>query len=547
MDLVKITGAAMIAAVLGSCGGDGGSSSSQIPPASGGAGSGNISTVTLSGQVTFDFVPHGEISYGLNYDAISQEPARGIVVVLLDENNGTLDQTITDSSGQYSFQVNAGKDVKVQARAHLDQPGRFDVRVTDNTLDNALYVMEGTLNSSGNSARQIRNLHAKSGWNGFRYNANRVAGPFAILDPVYDAIQMVQETDPDVHLPDMEFRWSPNNKAITGDKSQGLIGTSGFYKDENAVYLLGDADQDTDEYDPHVIIHEWGHYFEHNLARMDSMGGRHGLNEKLDPRLAFSEGFGSGLSAIMTGDPEYKDSSGSGQGSGFAIDFENLQTSRSGWFNEGSVAAILYDIYDENSDVDDRISGGFAPIYKAMTHAGVRDADIFSTIFTFSDALLAGNDINASDYRLLLGSQNISASNAQGTGERNDGAISSSLPIYKTASIDNEPVTVCSVNDAGRFNKLGNRELVFFDIPTAGRFEIKLEHASSSGSHDPEIKIWQDGQLKIESQSTQVNLESYTGELSAGSYVAELYDYYNISGDPARSGDVCFNFVIQTR
>ncbi len=543
MKLIKIYTAAMMMFALAACGGDDSAPPASTPPSGAIGSGGTISKVTLSGQITYDHVPHKTSGFGLDYDAVSQDPARGILVVLLDASNEALSQTVTDGNGRYSFEVDPSVDVKIQARAQLERAGRWDVKITDNTLDNSLYAMEGDLSSSGTNARQTRDLHAPSGWNGTDYNSARVAAPFAILSPVYDAILAVDAVDGNANFPAFEYRWSPDNRPVAGNLGLGQIGTSGFHEDENAVYLLGDANRDTDEYDPHVIIHEWGHYFEHNLGRLDSMGGLHSLHEKLDPRLAFSEGFGNGLAAIITGDPVYKDSSGAGQGSGFEIDFEDVTTTRAGWFNEGSVAAILYDVYDSNADGNDRINAGFAPIYRAMT--STKDSEIFGTIFTFSDALLSQPGINPSDYASLLDSQNISSSDGQGAGERNNGTIASSLPVYKTAEIDGAPVSLCSVDDAGRFNKLGNREFVYFEIPETGNYEVNLAMISGDGARDPDFNIWQSGQIVTESASSQVNRENFAGELLGGVYVAEVYDFHNINGNSSRAGDACFEFDIK--
>lgn len=544
MEFVKTVGTAMSVMLLTACGG-GSSSNSAAPANSSNGGTAPASKVTLSGQVTFDQVPHKDQGFGLDYSAIFKAPARGVVVVLLDENNRTVAQTITDATGNYSFSdIAASKDVKVQARAQLKRGADWDVKVTDNTLDNALYVMEGSLNSTGTNAGQTRNLHAGSGWNGSRYGSNRVAGPFAILDPVYEAVQMVRDVDADAKFPALEYRWSPDNQPVVGNKALGQIGTSGYHREDNAVYLLGAADRDTDEYDPHVIVHEWGHYFEHHIARMDSMGGLHSLNDKLDPRLAFSEGFGNGLAAIITGDPEYKDSSGAGQGNGFGIDFENLNSSRAGWFNEGSVAAILYDIYDNAADGNDRVTAGFAPIYGAMTSGAFKDADVFGTVFSFSDALAAQSGINAADYRLLLETQNITSSDAQGAGERNNGAIASSLPVYKEAVIGAGSVTICSVDDAGRFNKLGNREFVYMDIAQSGRYEIAMVQSTGEGSRDPDFNIWSAGSELAKAQSSRAGSEIYNDTFDAGSYVIEGFDFYNINGNSDRAGDACFELSI---
>ena len=544
MNGVKFIASIVMAAVLVACGG---ADNNPAPVAPSGSSQAPVSPtkVTLSGQVTYDHIPHKVTGFSLDYDAISKAPARGVRVVLLDAHNNAVAQSATDEQGQYEFQIDAGKSVKVQVRAQLEQAGQWDVSITDNTLGNAFYVLEGDLSSSGSQARQTRNLHAPSGWSGAAYTGERAAAPFAILGTIYEAIKIVQEVDPDAVFPEMEYRWSPDNKPVIGNLALGQIGTSGFHKDQNAVYLLGDADRDTDEYDPHVILHEWGHYFEHNLARMDSMGGPHSHSEKLDPRLAFSEGFGNGIAAIITGDPEYKDSLGAGQEGGFEIDFENYNSSRSGWYNEGSIAAILYDVFDADMDGNDRVSAGFGPIYKAMTNSQLRHADVFTTIFSFSHALLLQDQINRSDYALILDSQNISSSQAQGEGERNNGAITSSLPVYKTTNIDAAPITLCSVDDAGRFNKLGNREFVYFSIPATGHYDISLGLVSGDGQRDPDFNLWKSGEIIQEQASSQINQENFTGELTKGIYVAEVFDYYNINGVASRSGNACFAFSIR--
>ena len=56
----------------------------------------------------------------------------------------------------------------------------------------------------------------------------------------------------------------------------------------------------TDEYDDHVVVHEWAHYFEANFSRSDSIGGDHASDNVLDIRLAFGEGFGNAYSAMAS-------------------------------------------------------------------------------------------------------------------------------------------------------------------------------------------------------------------------------------------------------
>ena len=553
MILAKRIIATVSGMILAACGGGSGSSvpaTSSAAPAPVSVAPA-VTTVTISGTVTYDHIPHKTQSRGLNYGAMSQEPARGVVVALLDNQGKIIKQTTTNEVGKYRFTVDASTDFRVQAQARLRKTvsSIWDVKVTDNTAGNALYVMQGALKSSGDKSSQTRNLHAPSGWDGNDYTKVRVAAPFAILSPVYEAIMTVNAVDPKAAFKPLEFRWSPDNTTISGDKSAGEIGTSGFYKNENAIYLLGEAGRDTDEYDPHVILHEWGHYFEHNLSRLDSIGGLHGLNDKLDPRLAFSEGWGNALAAMITGDPVYKDSSGALQASGFSIDFENITPSRAGWYNEGSIAAILYDVFDTPSDGNDHINAGFEPIYKTMTHDDVKASDLFTTIFTFSDVILEQGDINSNDYQLLLTDQAIFSSNAMAEGENNSGAITSALPVYKEAKVGGGSIEVCSVDDAGNYNKLGNREFVFLKIEAAGEYEFSARLISDDSiSHvrdsDPDFNIWQNGGIISEASSSVNNEEILIASLNAGNYILETYDFHNINGASAQRGDVCFEMSI---
>src|SRR5690606_27529101 len=115
--------------------------------------------------------------------------------------------------------------------------------------------------------------------------------------------------------PPLELRWSPKNKTAYGDASLGEIGTT--YYGGDAIYILGDENNDTDEYDRHVILHEWGHYVEMAFSRSDSIGGDHGYSDKLDMRVALSEGFANAFSAMMLDDPSYRDTSGAQQAAGF--------------------------------------------------------------------------------------------------------------------------------------------------------------------------------------------------------------------------------------
>jgi len=316
VNFIKRIVPALVGLLLVGCGGSASNTSEPSQTAVNLAPGTTNGAVQISGKVTYDRVPHTSAS-GLDYANTIVKPVRGAVIEAVSGTGEVLASRVLDDSGSYALTVDANIDFRLQVKSQLLAEGtaKWDFNVTDNTQGNQLYALQGALASSGSLGRQTRNLHAPHGWTGRSYSGERAAAPFAILDSLYLAVKAFNDIDPNIEFPRLEVRWSEKNKSIIGNKALGQIGTSAYFPDIDGgtIYLLGEDGRDTDEYDPHVILHEWGHYFEHRLSRTDSIGGLHSLNDRLDPRVAFSEGWGNALSAILTGDPIYRDSSGAGQ------------------------------------------------------------------------------------------------------------------------------------------------------------------------------------------------------------------------------------------
>lgn len=315
------------ALILAACGGGSSSSGSTPPtpvaPAPPPAPTPAPTTVTISGKATFDRVPFGNIGQGLNFGATTQDPIRQAVVELLDGSDNVLASSTTDNNGDYSFTVDSDTDVKVRVSAHLLQTSGSErnTEILDNTNGNALYVLDGSLSSSG-TADQTRNLNADSGWTGAAYTAPRAAAPFALLDTILTMKETFIAVDADVDFPELDVYWSVDNRPVDGTIANGEIGTSSYtiINGVPTMLILGDAASDTDEFDESVIGHEFGHYFENQIGRTDSLGGQHTLTAKLDKRLAFSEGWANALSGIAV-NQRYRDSfNGSSQDFGFDLE-----------------------------------------------------------------------------------------------------------------------------------------------------------------------------------------------------------------------------------
>lgn len=341
------------------------------------------SQITVNGTVTYDRVPHNP-NHSLDYARKTQEPVRGAVVELICAGD-VYDSTVTSGSGVYSLNAPNGINSFVRVKAQMLQSGTpsWNFRVEDNFSSNALYVMDSAVFSSVTNITG-KDLNAESGWDvgAASYTTTRVAAPFAILDSVYVAFQRVLEADSNAVFPALNINWSANNVAIPGDVSLGRITTSHYDSNTNEIYILGKADDDTDEYDDHVVIHEWGHYFERQFSRADNIGGEHSLSDIKDIRVAFGEGWGNAFSAIASNDPIYSDATGVGQAGGFGFNLESNNCFRAGWYSECSVQSILYDIYDGVDDGVDTLSLGFAPIYNVLT-TDEKNTPALTSIFSF--------------------------------------------------------------------------------------------------------------------------------------------------------------------
>ncbi len=524
------------ALLLSACGGGGGSgdstqSSSAIDPSE---------LVTMTGRVSYDYIPHKSDFLGLDYNNINVKPVRAVQVELLNSNNQVLSSGATDLDGNYVLSAPKNTRVRVRVKAQLlsTQTPTWNFSVRDNTNKNSLYVMDGSLATSG-TAPSVRNLHAASGWTGSAYTQARVAAPFAILDAIYTGVSILVEAGNQKNLPTLEFRWSTKNKTADGQISLGEIGTSYFSGD--AIYVLGDNNTDTDEYDTHVIVHEWGHYLESALSRSDSIGGDHLSDEKLDMRVAMSEGFSNAFSAVILDDPIYKDSLGSNQSNGFWFDVSEKNNAVRGWYSEASVQSVIYNYYVSDSG---KTAKNFADLWIALGSDAYINSLSLTSIYTFSAQVKQQSPTHSELLDDLLASQNILAIDEFGTGESNSGGYSATLPIYKTITANASSVNVCSSNRFGVANKLGVAQFLKASF-TDGIYRIRVVKTSGdTGNSDPDIYVYQKGAMRASADGVDVNEETLMAAFTEGVYIIEVMDAENLYKN-VRGLTRCFDVSVE--
>jgi hypothetical protein len=562
----SLVSALVISIALAACGGGGGSSSSSPTPTPTPG-----TTVTVSGTITFDSVPFFSGSNtGLDFVHAIQAPARGVVVEALDAANTSataLASTVTSATGSYALVLPTGINIIVRVKAQLLATGSnatWNFRVLNNANADALYALDSPAAfNTGTTDIPNKNLNAPSGWNGSTYpaSATRAAAPFAILDTVYNAVQLVLSAQPQITFPPFNLYWSVANKSLSPFcPVLGAIDTTAFHSGDSpqvncvsqtestgGIYVLGDfasGDGDTDEFDTHVIAHEFGHYIEHNFSRSDSIGGSHSGSNKLDLRVAMSEGWGNAFSGMALNDPVYRDSSfRSSAPAGFSFNMEGNASpdmdTNGGWYSETSIQQVLWDLFDSQNDAGDSIPLGFGPIFQAL-QGRQKVTPALTSIFSFLDAVEAVAPNSTSAITQLAAAHGINSVDPFAIGESNNGGDSSVIPVYKDLAIPSTTSVCSEAGNANYYNKLGNRKFLKVVTTSSLRVAIQVTGAVdpavliSKAASNPDFVLWANGTILIDGTNDESNLTVQTApqmEVPAGTYVLEVYDFaYNNPG-----------------
>lgn len=491
----------------------------------GGGGSTQTGTFTISGHVTYDFV---RATYSvandrgtLDFANSTQHPVRnGQVRVLEGTTVRAMTNTAQDGAYSLTFTALGTGPLTVQAVARTATP---PILIQDNTDQNAIWAMAANVPMGGGTV----DLRATHGWTGTRYDpATRKAAPFALLDTAYTAATAFLAARPALNFPLLKINWSPNNTTDeNGTVEQGFLGTSYFDGALNEIFVVGKDGVDTDEYDNHVIAHEWGHYFEANVSRSDSLGGNHANGDVLDPREAFTEGWGNAVSAIALNDPLYADTYFSGttiDAFGWDLEDEPAPTDdpSRGSFSEASVMRFLYDLWDPaNEGTFDRTTLNLGTITDALA-AGHRTTSALATTGSFITSLKAQAGVNTAAVDTLLAHWNIGSITSDfGAGDPPLRAMYqdvASLPVNQTAMLDGrEEYNFASQNK--------------YWVVTGNGARITV---SSTTAEDVEIAAYRQGVQVGYADDVYDGTETFSFTSTAGTvYVIVLTGYGMVSGN----------------
>lgn len=347
--------------------------------------SGTEPVVTLSGTIEYvSYAPTA--SDGLDYASPENRPCRRVPVVATRTfDGGELARGVTDDIGGYTFDVPSDISVTVTVWAALGTVDDPSLLVVD--PDNGVLLWTVCSTAEVGSSDLDHDILIPGGWDdsaGAYTPAERLSGAWAIVDAIRAAEDMLLAADGSADVPDLLVAWGPDNGR-------------GSYYSGGIISLYGLDGVDTDEFDRAIVIHEWVHFYEDVFARSDSLGGRHGLSQRLDPTLAWGEGLASAMAGMVLdsegGEPHYRDTidDGDGPSTYIAIDIENRGfESFWGHWNELAIMQLVYDLYDDvddsTSEGADTLGLGFAPIHQALRD-GVSASNAYTCLYSFLSAL----------------------------------------------------------------------------------------------------------------------------------------------------------------
>jgi hypothetical protein len=483
-------------------------------------------TQMLNGVVSYQFVPISNSPIKLDFDNSERRPIRFARVEAVEAGScEVVASTQSSTTGAYSFSVPSDIPIRIRVLA-ASVNTVWDVSVADNTQRGALYAIYGEALSVEEAP--TRNLHAATGWNGSRYNSARLAAPFYLLDQAVRMFSTVSDGYSAADFDPLTIFWSPNNSTQTGDDSIGNIGSSKYYPGLNTIYLLGFAGSNTDEFDINVVNHELAHFVVDSLGRSDGLGGQHSLSSYLEPRSAYSEGIASAIAGLVTGENLYIDTGlPSGGGWSFGIDDPADGLARwhadYGWYNEGAITELIYDLFDRNNESLDTFSLPTSVLFEALAAQKNEPAavTIFSLLKAISQQLPSSQQVDIQNFAAEFGINSNNSSLA--IGEFNDTRLNLAeavLPVFSSLAV-NDKVSLCfdrRLREMMPFNKLTSHRMIYFEVDSPLNAEL-IFGGDLSGS------LFNNGDLIRSGDNGRLVLD-----LAAGQYIIDLYDQSTAGG-----------------
>ncbi len=228
--------------------------------------------------------------------------------------NGTSALQIPNTSGTYSVEVLARSNHAIDVTATATKTAfQLYTSVKKDTCSNEVHSITTSITSNGTTAGAATLIaYARES-----ESASKIqGGAFNIYNNLVSTYEYLATNTGTVNIsclnPKLHIYWqagfNPGQYIYPdGDfsDSASVPNISFYLRGYNELYINGGrlgnvTSEDTDHFDDAVIIHEISHHIEDVCGKMDSPGGSHNGLFRIDPRLAWSEGWGNYMGAHVT-------------------------------------------------------------------------------------------------------------------------------------------------------------------------------------------------------------------------------------------------------
>jgi hypothetical protein len=452
--------------------------------------------------------------------------------------------TETDGAGNYSFNlapsaqdftvsVNSRANPTVGSLVNTVASPKYAAYVYDDPRYNNFYSLSQTFTDSL-TTKALPDMTAD-------VNAPEVlGGAFSILDQILEANDYLRAQVGNCSAalagclnftvaPLVTVYWkigfNPGSYYNTG-------GLSFYLPSYRRLFILGGIDDefnhsDTDHFDNSVVLHEYGHFLEDVFFSSDSPGGNHTGNGLIDPRLAWSEGWGNFFQAAVRASADYIDTVGNTSDStsfAFNVDLENQVIDvpvnvGEGNFREFSVTRLLWDTVDAAADAlhggTDNINSAFNQLWHSLssTSGWKYDKQAFRQAGTMQLFQQTLGQASWGDLRLI---------------ERQDGDMSEYGQYVSTLAgpCANYSMTTSS---SATYSLLRNNDYYHLYLTAAQTVTIVLDYVQVAPAVDLDLLIYNESAV-INDSSDIVGKSQATPAGGAGTALSETVTKYLPAG-----------------
>ncbi|MFO0970026.1 MAG: pre-peptidase C-terminal domain-containing protein [Gemmataceae bacterium] len=471
---------------------------------------------------------HGKVQYekilyrnpetgvpGLCLDRPVLRPVVGARIELIDNEGVVLASGRTDATGRYSLTWSATSQPTALVRVFADADNAV---VVDHFEPERVYAVnsEAWPLPAGEASKDVT-----------AGDGTRASGPFNILAVIRIGNDLIRAAEPTVVFPRLTIRWT----------SRPREGSSFFVRGKSEAYILGDRAKDSDEFDDFIILHEYGHYLAHTFSKDDSPGGPHGGGHRLDPRLAWSEGWATFFAAAALNDARYVDTGANpltGSGALVEIDLnaERRDGDRAGYWSEFTVSSVLWAIHDTNADKG-HLGAGFVEIWKTLRSKAWSDLPRYRNLVDFVDLLVKDKPEMGSRVAKVLAARGVKYSPA---------ATPSVAEPYVRPIASGTPLEG-EIDSLGELalSKLEARAVFSFTLTERKKVKIHMEITDSRVKDKADLDLWlfdaAGKALRFSNASNGVgDTETIEAELAPGRYFVEVQSWAAL-----RNGGILFN------